>query len=342
MKKHLYGLFIVIILFLISGCDNNRRIEDKADEKILQCLVNELDGYILTENSNLNDISLSEISSKKDKISYFKGAYSDKENMYIILVENNKTFDADVMKDFESYFLKKYSTYQRHIIGSEGISIYLHNNLNDIDFNELANKCVSNNIVSNGKNIPDKILNKLNGTNKIVIKTGNKELGVVKDKKSVTEILNFISNSRQYGDDFLCDGHGFDFEIYDSNNELIDIVYVWGDGKRIIPKSIYNAGCSYYTNINKDTDLRKIIERETDYVFYNILDISYNCDSAEELVYKDNNYNYYLKCMKSNEILITFSLTNKTMTLKYALNNNYISAEKIHKDYPDVLIRKNK
>ena len=30
------------------------------------------------------------------------------------------------------------------------------------------------------------------------------------------------------------------------------------------------------------------------------------------------------------------------MTLKYALNNNYISAEQVYKDYPTILMKKEK
>ena len=49
-------------------------------------------------------------------------------------------------------------------------------------------------------------------------------------------------------------------------NKLIDIIYVWNDGKRLLPASI--NGCYYFTS--NGVDLRKIIEEETDYIFYSI------------------------------------------------------------------------
>ncbi|MEG2028960.1 MAG: hypothetical protein RR050_03660 [Bacilli bacterium] len=89
------------------------------------------------------------------------------------------------------------------------------------------------------------------------------------EKDKLGEILNVISSSKKYWDAFLCDSNGFNFKIYDSNNKLIDTIYVWEDGKRLIPASIH--GSSSYYLVLKDTNLRKIIEDKIDYVFYNIL-----------------------------------------------------------------------
>ena len=49
---------------------------------------------------------------------------------------------------------------------------------------------------------------------------------------------------------------------------------------------------------------------------------------------------YYLKSDDTNEIAIKFMLNNQIMTLKYALENKYISAEQVAKEYPDILIKK--
>lgn len=343
-KAVLFIMLCGVMILGLTGCskndlETNKKIPEEFDKELLQCLENELGGYLVTEKDNLIEIPLSEIKSNdKEKIAYFKGVYASNhpDNKYIIVFPKNGTYDFDVMKDFDKYFYEKFSIYQMSDISS--ITIYIHNQENDVDFKAIANKCVAKNNSKDSKSIPSKTLDKINNTTKIVIKSNQKELGIINDKDKLTEILNAISSSEQYGDTFLCDGHGFDFEMYDSNNKLIDTVYVWGDGKRLIPSSIH-SGCSYYS-ISNDTDLRKIIEEETDYVFYNILDFRDNDKQKQQLIYKDNKYSYYLNSENTNEILIKFMLNNQTMTLKYALNNNYISAEKIHKDYPDILIRK--
>ena len=149
------------------------------------------------------------------------------------------------------------------------------------------------------------------------------------------EILDAISSANRFSDICLSDGHGFDFEI-NKDNKLIDTLEVWNDGKRILPKSI--KGCYY--SISNGTDLRKIIERETDFIFYSILDYSDACAEALELIYENNNHKYYLRCIKSDKVMIKFMIDNKVATLKSALENNLISADKVSSDYPDLLIKK--
>lgn len=211
---------------------------------------------------------------------------------------------------------------------------------NDIDFNDIINKCKDDNNIKEGKSILSETLDNFINTKKIIIKSNQNDLGTINDKNKLKDILNIISSSRQYGDAFLCDGRGFDFEIYDNKNKLIDTIYVWGDGKRLIPASIH-SGCSYYS-VSKDTDLRKIIEDETNYAFYNILNFTDDYNGALHLIYNDNKYNYYLRSESTNEILIQFLLNSQVMTLEYALNNSYIEADKGYNDYPDLLIRKSK
>lgn len=58
------------------------------------------------------------------------------------------------------------------------------------------------------------------------------------------------------------------------------------------------------------------------------------------LIIEDDKNSYYLKSDDTNEITIKFMLNNQIMTLKYALENKYISAEKVAKEYPDILIKK--
>ena len=73
--------------------------------------------------------------------------------------------------------------------------------------------------------------------------------------------------------------------------------------------------------VSDNVDLRQIIEDETDYLFYNILD------------YRDNKETDYL----SNEVLIEFTLKNQVMTLKYATDHQYISLNQVMSTYPDIL-----
>ena len=60
--------------------------------------------------------------------------------------------------------------------------------------------------------------------------------------------------------------------------------------------------------------LGRIIEENTDYVFYNISDFSDTCDQALEAIYEDEQYTYYLSCIKSDQVIINFDITNLTMT----------------------------
>lgn len=284
------------------------------------------------------EIPLNEIkNSDQDKIAYYKGVYASNHpnNMYVIVFPKNRTYESSVMKDFDKYFYEKFSIYQVYQSPLTP-TIYIHNTNNDVNFKDIVNKCVTKSNTEESKTIPSETLDKLNNTIKVVIKTNQKELGTINDKNKLTEILNAISSSKQYGQVCLSDGHAFDFEMYDNDNKLIDTIYVWGDGRRLIPKSI--NGCYY--SISNDIDLRKIIEEETEYIFYSILDHRDNDNQKEQLIFKDDKNSYYLKSDDTNEISIKFMLNNQTMTLKYALENKYISAKKVASEYPDILIKK--
>lgn len=347
MKKRVLTILLCGIMLLgITGCgqknpESEKENQEEYNKELVQCLENELGGYIVTEQDDLIDIPLNEIkNSDIEKIAYYKGVYASNhpDNMYIIVYPKNGTYESSVMKDFDKYFYEKFSIYQSYESPLTP-TIYINNQENDVDFKDITNKCVTRNNINDGKSISSKTINKMNDTKKIVIKSNNKELGTIKDKETLSEILNAISSSKQYGDAFLCDGHGLDFEMYDSNNKLIDTLYVWGDGKRLMPASLSGGGCSYYS-ISNNVDLREIIEEETDYIFYTILDVRDNDNQKQQLIYKDNKYKYYLNSDNPNEILIKFILNNKTMTLKYALENKHISAEKVASDYPNILTKK--
>lgn len=304
----------------------------------LKYLEKELNGYMLPEKERV-DIPLSEITDKSDKIVYFNGVKTNDENIYII-VETDMTYEWEVMRDFELYFAKKYPIYQSYNIPNTGIYIYSHNSSNDIDFEEIQSKFSNSNLSDmDGEKIPSKIINKLSETNKIVIQSGDTKIGTITNKKSISEILEIITTSKQYGDVFLVDGHSFDFLMFNDKNELIDTVYIWRDWERLVPKSIEGG---YYLITNKNYDLREIVSRETDYVFYVLLDYSEDYEGEQELIYETDKYKYYLKGKKSDEVLISFSLTNLTMTLKYALNNNYITLEELEEYSDDLLMKEEK
>lgn len=320
-------------------CPIDNGENDTTDySEVYACLENELGAYIMTEKDNASEIPLTDITDKKEQVEYYKGIKANEKNMYIIF-KGNVTYEWEVMKDFQLYFSKKFPVYQRYFMMDKGIYIFIHNNSNDVKFDEIINKCNNGINKEDGKTIKSKTLNSLNKTNKIIIKSGDTELGTINNKDSINNILSVISNSKQSGDVFLCDSNSFNFEMYD-NNKLIDTVYVWHDGSRLIPKSIH-SGCSYYRKTNDKIDLREIIEKETDYIFYDISDYSDNCDSALELIYEDDKYNYYLSCEKSDKVFIHFTLSNLQMTLKYALNNNYITPDKLE-DFTDLFIKKEK
>ncbi len=331
MKKILLSIFIILI---VGGCVNKESEKIDVDKELVQCLEKQLESYL---KDDLEEIPLSEIKNNDlDKIAYYKGVYNQ-DNLYVMVFPKNGTYESSVMKDFDEYFYNKFSIYQM-FESPLTPNIYIHTQNNDIDFDDIINKCSTKNNVENGKSLPTKTINELNNTKKIVIKNDNQELGTITNEDKLAEILKTITSSKQYGDAFLCDGSGFSFLLYDDDNQLIDTISIWSDGKRLMPESIHN-GCSYYS-ITNNIDLRKIIEEETEYIFYSILDYRDDFNQKEQLIYQDNTNSYYLKSNNPNEITIKFMLNNQVMNFKYALENKYIEADKVANDYPEILIKK--
>lgn len=348
MKNKLLGiLFSGILAIGLTGCNEqdlpeNDVVENNTglSEEIFSCLENELGGYLVTEQDDLVEFPITEIENlNTEKIEYFKGVYASnhKENMYMIVYPKNGTYEAEVMNKFNKYFSNKFSMYQTYNSPATP-TIYIHSSKNNMDFKNITKKCTDGNKSNDGKTFPSRILNKLDKTSKIVIESGKKELGEITDKTKVTEIINALSSGKQYGNACLSDGHAFEFRLYNNKNKLIETFYVWGDGNRLLPASM--DGCYY--SISNGTDLRKIIEDETDNIFYSILDFRNNFNQEQQLIYSDTKYDYYLNSDNIDEIAIKFSLTNQVMTLKYAIENNYISAERVASEYPDILIKENK
>ncbi|MDD4718992.1 MAG: hypothetical protein PHY00_04145, partial [Bacilli bacterium] len=187
--------------------------------------------------------------------------------------------------------------------------------------------------------ISQDIIEKLSATKKIIIKnktseTENPVSSTISDITVIKEIMEIMASAEQYGDDFHCDRHGFDFEMYDDKENIIDTIYVWtGKDERIMPASIH-SGCSYYNVTSNNSSLSSIIENETGYKFYTIYDYTGNCDQAMELIYEDDDYKYYFSCLKSDKVFIEFLTNGLKITVKKALKDNYITINELVNTHP--------
>lgn len=241
------------------------------------------------------------------------------------------------MREFDLYFSKKYSIYQYGEIGYSGFKVYFNNNNNDLKFDELENKCLINKsqTTEKVKKISDKQLNKYKDANKIIIKTGDEKIGTIKDSDTINEFISVVSSSFQSGNNFLLDMYAFTFELY-NNNKYIDSIYMWYDGARIMPKSLGKVGYYLLEDYNV---LRKMIENNSETMFYGPVAFD-NCEGNPTKIYSDKSGDYYLGCDDINEVFVDFQIENKRMTLKYALENNYVLASKFSKDFPYILTKK--
>lgn len=351
MKKKeilIISVVIIILLLIIFGIiiftkdtvpkANEEEQITEQEQRFISCLENELGARISSNILEFSDIKLNDIIDKTEGIIYFKGVQSGN-NSYII-VKTNTTYDYDINKYFDLYFSNKYDTFQLFDL-TNGIYAYLHNNENNTSKSELLKACQGSNLKDiKVEDFPSKTIDKLNKTASIVIKDGSYELGQITNTEEIEQILNYISMSKQYGENFLCDGHLFELEMLDEEGKLIDTIYLWGDGKRLLPKSL-EGGCGYYSIADFDIDFRKIIEENTNYKFYGIYD--YSVEGKENLtqIYEDEKYKYFINWENSDKVLIYFTLNNLYMKLEYALNNNYITIEQL-KRYDGLLIRKTK
>ena len=349
-KKEILIISVVIIILLliifgiiiftkdtVSKANEEEQITEQ-EQRFISCLENELGARISSNILEFSDIKLNDIIDKTEGIMYFKGVQSGN-NSYII-VKTNITYDYDINKYFDLYFSNKYDTFQLFDL-TNGIYAYLHNNENNTSKSELLKACQGSNLKDiKVEDFPSKTIDKLNKTASIVIKDGSYELGQITNSDVIVQVLNNISVSKQYGENFLCDSHQFELEMLDEEGKLIDTIYLWGDGKRLLPKSL-EGGCGYYSIADFDIDFRKIIEENTNYKFYGIYD--YSVEGKEKLtqIYEDEKYKYFINWENSDKVLIYFTLNNLYMKLEYALNNNYIAPEQLE-EYDGLLIRETK
>lgn len=283
MKKRLSLLFILILL--LTGCSqSSENTLDEAKEKQFACLINELENYITIDGENITDIPLAEITREEKIPKYFKARQTSSDNMFIVVDLSDYKG-----KDFQLYFSNKYSTYQYSLLYGN-FYVYIKTPLNDVDFNEISNKCRESFNELETKSLPKETVEALNKTNKVIIKNGEDTLGIIDSKEVIAQILNGLENSYRYGEFFTCDGYGYTLEMYEGDS-LIDTIYYWGD-TRLIPKSIH-SGCAYYSVSSSILDLRKIIEENTDYKFFYLLNYSDtlasdSCPKKPESFYEDD------------------------------------------------------
>ena len=63
---------------------------------------------------------------------------------------------------------------------------------------------------------------------------------------------------------------------------------------------------------------------------FTIIDVTGACAQALEKIYEDENYNYFLSCIKSSTVYVRFN-NGETFTMKEALNQKYITPEQVIK-----------
>ncbi len=351
MKKTIIGITIFLVVtslavFTVLIYEKNKEetnqnegiMQDEINEELLTCLNNELGAHILTEQDDLVELPLSDIIDTDENIDYYAGYYASNnpDNKYVLAVWKGKTYSSDTTKYFEEYFYKNYDVYQSYDISSEGISIYFRNSLNDINFNEITDRCIEKNNLDVRSTMPDDITEKIKDTKEIIVKKSNDDyLGIIEDSDAINKIIDIVASGKQYGDVGMCDYHSIELELRSADNEVIDTIYVWASGSRLIPESI-SGGCSYYM---VEEDLREIIEDKTEYRFYSIMHNSVETEDDYIPIYSNDNYTYYLSHLNKDDILISFDLTNQTMSLEYALQNGYILASLVSEEYPDILKR---
>lgn len=194
--------------------------------------------------------------------------------------------------------------------------------------------------------INEVLIRKLSATTRIVIINENIDsksniIGTITNNEVIEEIVDIFKDATTVLNGFYtCIGTSIYFEMYDNKENLIDTVGIWVNEESIMPKSIDKVGCGRYSipSSNKSS-LKSIIEQETNYKFYTLFDYSENCNDVLELVYEDDNYKYYFSCEKSDKVFIEFWTSGLKITLKEALNDNYITVNELLEAYPHLFIK---
>lgn len=167
---------MILVFFLsgfwisnIDGCNKNGNNMDedyqKKEEKLFSCVENKLNNQLKKDNKTLEDIPSSQFTDNKESIKYYKSVIFSDNGMY---VGNNNKFNF--LKVLQLNMINKYQVYQIFKYENSGSFVLVHSS-KDINYNDLENKCSSNN--NAGESMPKKTVNMLNKTKKIVIKDNN-------------------------------------------------------------------------------------------------------------------------------------------------------------------------
>lgn len=167
---------MILVFFLsgfwisnIDGCNKNGNNMDedyqKKEEKLFSCVENELNNQLKKDNKTSEDIPSSQFTDNKESIKYYKSVIFSDNGMY---VGNNNKFNF--LKVLQLNMINKYQVYQIFKYENSGSFVLVHSS-KDINYNDLENKCSSNN--NAGESMPKKTVNMLNKTKKIVIKDNN-------------------------------------------------------------------------------------------------------------------------------------------------------------------------
>ena len=164
---------MILVFFLscfwisnIDGCNKNGNNIDenyqKKEEKLFSCVENELNNQLKKDNNTIENIPSSQFTDNKESIKYYKSVIFSDNGMY---VGNNNKFNF--LKVLQLNMINKYQVYQIFKYENSGSFVLVHSS-KDINYNDLENKCSSNN--NAGESMPKKTVNMLNKTKKIVIK----------------------------------------------------------------------------------------------------------------------------------------------------------------------------
>lgn len=167
---------MILVFFLsgfwisnIDGCNKNGNNIDenyqKKEEKLFSCVENELNNQLKKDNNTIENIPSSQFTDNKESIKYYKSVIFSDNGMYVMHAKDNNKFNF--LKVLQLNMINKYQVYQIFKYENSGSFVLVHSS-KDINYNDLENKCSSNN--NAGESMPKKTVNMLNKTKKIVIK----------------------------------------------------------------------------------------------------------------------------------------------------------------------------
>ena len=167
---------MILVFFLsgfwisnIDGCNKNGNNMDedyqKKEEKLFSCVENELNNQLKKDNNTIENIPSSQFTDNKESIKYYKSVIFSDNGMYVMHAKDNNKFNF--LKVLQLNMINKYQVYQIFKYENSGSFVLVHSS-KDINYNDLENKCSSNN--NAGESMPKKTVNMLNKTKKIVIK----------------------------------------------------------------------------------------------------------------------------------------------------------------------------